>query len=661
VNRTGGSAGGVTVHYQSADGTATSPGDYAAVSGTLTFGAGVMSRTFTVPIVNDTLDEANETLTLSLDSPGGGGVLGALAQATLTITDNDSGGVLQIGAAAYSISEAGPVATITVTRSGGTASNVTVQYATADGTATAGDDYTAVSGTLTFGANVMSQTFNVPILEDSLGETNETVLLAISNATGGATLGARKTATLTITENESVLQFSVALSTVAESAPKATITVKRSGDTTTAVTVDYITADGSAVAGQDYVATSGTLSFPAKATSKTFTVSILNDTAVESGEVLALSLQSPVGGVLGPQGSAALAITDDEAQLAFSVASYSGKEGGPAAVVTVKRVGNKTAPATVDYATSDGSATAGADYTATSGTLTIPAGSTSKTFNVPILNDADAEPPETVNLALSNPTGASLGLSAAVLTIADDEPLVGFSAAAYAVSEAAAAVTITVKRTGSTAGTATVDYVTSNGTATAGADYTAVTGTLTFAPKIASRTFSVPILPDAVVEPTETVNLTLGNPIGAGLGVAAATLNITDNDPSIGFSAAGYTVKESAKSLVVTVKRSGVLSAPATVDYATSNGTASAGADYTATSVRSASAPTSARAPSRCRCFRTRWTRRTRRSISRSPTPAAGCWARRSPRSRSRTTTRRGPSSWQPRRSAATSRAARRW
>jgi Zn-dependent metalloprotease len=585
VTRTGGSASGVSVDYQSADGSAVHPDDYAATSGTLSFGAKVTSQTFTVPIVGDTLDESNETLTLTLSNPQGGALLGGVVVSTLTITDNDTGGSLQIGSASYSVSEGGGSAIITVTRTKGAASNVTVDYATADGTATAGADYTASAGTLSFGANEMSKTFAVPILEDVLGEDNETVLLSISNPTGGATLGTRTSAPLNILENETVLQYGAAQYAVGEASSKVTITVKRSGDTTTAASVDYATADATAQAGSDYATATGTLSFPAKTTSKTFTISILQDAATEPPEAVSLSLLNPVGSVLGPQSASTLTISDDEPQLYFSAASYSGKEGGPAALITVKRSGNKTAAVSVDYATSDGTATDGADYTAASGTLSFGAGKTSLTFLVPLLADTDAEAPETVHLTLSNPVGATLGLFSALLTITDDEPTVGFSVASYSVSEASATATVTVKRSGSTSGTSTVDYATSDGTAVAGVDYTAASGTLTFLPKATSQTFTVPIIADGNAEPAETVNVTLSNVSpGTGLALANATLNITNDDPSISFSMAAYTAKESAKSLMVTVKRTGNVTGAASVDYATSDGSASAGADYAAAS-----------------------------------------------------------------------------
>jgi hypothetical protein len=111
-------------------------------------------------------------------------------------------GTLQLSSAGYSVNENQGTATVTVTRSGGSDGAVSVHYATADGTATAGSDYTATSGTLTFAAGETSKTFTVPILDDTLVEGNETVNLTLSNPTGGATLGSPVSATLTIVDND---------------------------------------------------------------------------------------------------------------------------------------------------------------------------------------------------------------------------------------------------------------------------------------------------------------------------------------------------------------------------------------------------------------------------------------------------------------------------
>ena len=120
------------------------------------------------------------------------------------IVDNDLPGAVRFSAATFTVAEAMAAATITVQRTAGaTASAVTVDYATvAGGTATAGADYLTTSGTLTFNAGETSKTFTVPILNDTLDEPGETLNLALSNPTGGATLGTPSTAILTITDND---------------------------------------------------------------------------------------------------------------------------------------------------------------------------------------------------------------------------------------------------------------------------------------------------------------------------------------------------------------------------------------------------------------------------------------------------------------------------
>jgi hypothetical protein len=427
VTRSGGTASGVTVNYATSNGTGTTGSDYTTASGTLSFGSGVTSKTFTVPILPDTLDEANETVILTLSTPTGGATLGTTNPATLTITDNDVGGALKFSAASYNVGEAGGSATVTVTRSGGTASGVTVDYATSNGTSTAGADYTAASGTLSFGAGELSKTFVVPILNDGLGEGNETVNLTLSNPTGGATLGTTTLAVLTLVDDEVTLQFSVSTYSIVENTVNATITVARSGPTAAAVSVNYSVSDGSATSGSDYKAVPpGTLTLTAGVTSKTFVVPILHDTLDEANETVNLVLSAPTGGaLLGPRSSAVLTITDNDSggALRFSAATYSVGETGTYVTITVARTGGTASGVTVDYATGGGTATAGVDYTGNSGTLTFASGQTSRTFTVYSLTDALDEPNETVSLTLSNPTGgATLGTpNPALLTITDND------------------------------------------------------------------------------------------------------------------------------------------------------------------------------------------------------------------------------------------------
>ena len=201
VNRTGVAVGTLTATYTINDGTATAGSDYTAKTGKLSFTATQTTKNIIVLIRNDTINEADETINLTLSDPVGG-LLGGQSTAVLTVTDNDGPGVIQFGSATYTVGEAARRLIVTVTRTGGTASGVGVTYAASDGTATAGSDYTATSGILTFAANQTSKTFIIPVTNDTTVEGNETINLTLSNPTGGAALGAQNTAVVTISDND---------------------------------------------------------------------------------------------------------------------------------------------------------------------------------------------------------------------------------------------------------------------------------------------------------------------------------------------------------------------------------------------------------------------------------------------------------------------------
>ncbi|GIW13476.1 MAG: hypothetical protein KatS3mg062_0915 [Tepidiforma sp.] len=156
----------------------------------------------TVPILQDTFVEGPETVSLQLTGASGA-ALGTPSTATLTILDDDGTGIIQFTSATYTGTEAGGAITITVSRTGGSTGAVTVDYASVTGgTATAGVDYTAVSGTLSWAnGETGNKSFTVTPIPDTVTEGSETVILQLSNPTGGATLGTQSTATLTITDS----------------------------------------------------------------------------------------------------------------------------------------------------------------------------------------------------------------------------------------------------------------------------------------------------------------------------------------------------------------------------------------------------------------------------------------------------------------------------
>jgi hypothetical protein len=584
----------VTVDYATSDPStgsgqvpATAGDDYIAANGTLAFAPGQTSRTFDVTILDDTLDEPDETLDLMLNNLANG-TMGTPPTATLTIVDDDEPPTVQFSGAMYSVGEGAGAAMVLVNLSMQSTMTVTVDYATADpppgsapGVAEAGDDYTAVSGTLRFAPGQTSQVFSVLVSNDPFDEPDETFLLTLNNPANG-TLGTPHTATLTIVDDDEPppVQFSSAAYSVGEGAGTATVIATLSAPSWQTVTVDYATSDPStalyfdwaqykhfdwaqykrqisgqgsgqapATAGDDYIAVSGTLTFVPGDTSETFDVTILDDTYDEPDETLLLTLSNPVSGTLGTPHTATLTIVDDDepAAVQFSSAAYSVGEGAGAATVIATLSAPSWQTVTVEYATSDPStgsgqvpAEAGSDYTAISGTLTFAPGQTSRTFDVTILDDGIDEPDETINLTLSDPVSATLGTPpTATLTIVDDDepPGVQFSSAAYSVGEGTGMATVTATLSTASAMIVTVDYATSNGTATAGDDYTAASGTLNFAPGQTSRTFDVTILDDTFDEPDETLTLALSNPSNGTPGTPhTATLTIVDDDVPPGAS-----------------------------------------------------------------------------------------------------------------------------
>jgi hypothetical protein len=198
VTRTGTVTNPATVHYTVSNGTALDGFDYTAVSGELTFSNRTRSRTFTIPILADGLDETNETVNLALSDVTGGDTLGSSSNAVLTITDNDRGGTIRFAKATYNAKESG-VVNLVVRRTGGAASNVTVEVRTTlAGSATEGDDFIAFSNLLTFAARQTMQTVQVPILGDQIPESLETIIVELLSPTGGAVLGSPSAAQINL-------------------------------------------------------------------------------------------------------------------------------------------------------------------------------------------------------------------------------------------------------------------------------------------------------------------------------------------------------------------------------------------------------------------------------------------------------------------------------
>ena len=567
----------ITVNYATANGTAVAPGDYTTKSGTLTITAGNTTGTITVAVNNDTLIELAETFFVNLSNPS------ALA----TISDNQGQATINVDEKTnitindITVNENAGNAVFTVTLSAAAADAVTVQYATANNTATSGSDYTATSGTLTIPAGSTTGSISVPIINDTAIELAETFFVNLSSPSAQANItDSQGIGTINVDEKTTITINDI---TVNENAGNAVFTVTINPVAQSAVSVNYATANGTATAGSDYTATSGTLSIAAGSTTGTISVPIIDDTAVENAETFVVNLSgaSDNATIGDTQGQATISI-DDKAQITINDISVNENAGNAIFTVTL----SATAPAavTVNYATANNTATSGSDYTATSGTLSIAAGSTTGTISVPIINDTLIELPETFYVNLSSPSAlGNIADSQGICTINVDEQA-SITINDVTVNENAGNANFTVTLSAAAANAVIVQYATSNGTATSGSDYTATSGTLTIAAGSTTGTISVPIINDATIELAETFFVNLSSP--------SAQANITDNqgqatinvDEQASITINDMTVNENAGNAVFTVTLSAAAADAVTVQYATANGTATSGSDYTATS-----------------------------------------------------------------------------
>ncbi|KAA3654940.1 MAG: type I secretion C-terminal target domain-containing protein [Proteobacteria bacterium] len=553
------SASTVTVDYASANGTAVAgaagAGDYDTVGGTLSFAPGVTTQTITVNINNDAIYEISEQFAIDLSNPTGGAVIGD-GQGIGTIRDDGTGGPPGTDNDIPAVSISGPVLvneaagtlTYTVSLTNPSDHPVTVDVATANGSAQAGSDYTALSQSLTFAPGVTSQTVTVAILNDSpaVYEGAEDYTVALSNV-AGAVIGTGSVTTTIVDDgtggppggDDDRPVISIAgPAEVNEGAGTITYTLNLSNPSANAVSVTVDTADAGATAGADYSPiASQVVTFAPGATSATVTVSIVNDTVFEGAEAYRVNLSAPTGGASIGTGSVTTTIrddgtggppgTDDDTPVISITGPAVVNEAAGTVTYTVSLSNPSTSAVTVGYASADGTAIAGApgagDYDAVSGTLTFAPGVTSQTITLTINNDATYERAEDYSLNLTGPVGATIGTGSVTTTIRDDgtagdPPTTGndddrpaFSINDVTVNEGAGTATFTVTLSNPSALSTTVDFATADGSALSGADYTGTGGTLTFAPGVTSQTITVAILNDAVYEGSEQFVVNLSN------------------------------------------------------------------------------------------------------------------------------------------------------
>jgi len=591
----------VSVTIKLRDFTAQSPSDYNNADILVNFAANETSKTIIIPIVNDDLAEGTERFFLSLTSPTGGASLGNLTNVRVEIVDGDvvgidrdfvgtdgsdvisaAGGnnnVIGLGGNDFLDSGAGNDILTGVNPNssnpgigeqdnltGGTGSDRfilgdanNIYYDDRNITTDGSNDYARIvdfnpnedkvqlqglasnyilknSG---FGSN-----FSTKLYIDKPGSEPDELIADFGRNTTGLNL---TSSAFQYVDLQNIIPGTLAFSrsdySIKEDGTKiVAVTVNRSGGSDGTIGVTINLANGTAKAGEDYNTAPITVNFANGETSKIIEIPIVNDTVYEPNETVNLTLTNPTNGAaLGSQKTAIVTILDDDAVpgvLSFGNTVYSFNENGvPAATVTIDRTGGSDGEVSGTVYLSDGTAIGTKDYNREALTVTFANGETTKTIVIPINNDSEIEPTETINLTLGNPLGGvaiDSKKNTAIVNILDDDIEINFSSGNYSINEGDSNVQITLVRTGKTVGKSTVTLRSSNGAATSPGDYIGTPIPVVFEVGEITKTVSIPIIDDKVFDPNETFSLFLedrSDGVSLGGSQNTATVSIVDNEP----------------------------------------------------------------------------------------------------------------------------------
>lgn len=513
---------------------------------------------------------------------------------------------------------------------------------------------TSLSFPVTLTAGNTTASIQIPICTDTFTDPNDTLQFVISSISpSNVLLGTPSSATVNITDSAlPSIGFNPVTYSVAEnvSTGKVTLTIKtNNGNVSSNTPIDYATSNQTATggascatAGVDYITAAGTATILAGSDNVTVDVTICYDSDnTEATETFQMTLSNfPAGWNAGSNPATVSILNAAPPTVNLSSGTYSVNESAGVVGITVQISPTLSAPSTITYTTTAGSATAGTDYSATctgastlpittgggqcasTSSVTIPALTSSATFYLPINDDGVTESSETFSITLTaasasvSPSPVIGGTSTAVITINDTaQPTISVGNTSTVEGNAGTTpvtMTVTLSRAyvsyagGIFAGTgltASASYTVSavSPTTTTGCtpnpdcvDYTGTsTGTVNVAAGSTTNTSTIVITVngDTIYEPDETVNVTLSSPTNATLGTSTALFTITNDDaiPTITVTAPTANIGEPTLGSTADVGNftfalSNSSQAAITLNYSTSNGTAVAGYDYSSAS-----------------------------------------------------------------------------
>ncbi|MBB3800650.1 outer membrane autotransporter protein [Xanthomonas arboricola] len=560
-------------------GTATSGADYSGAVSSVVVPANASSASFSVTPIADSVVEPDETVTFSVAN-GTGYSPGSPASATATIV-NDDVTTASIAVSPTSVAEDGGTnLTYTVTLTNPSATAVSIGFSVG-GTATSGTDFAAVNSPLVIPAGLTSGSIVIDPTADATSEPDETVVITL-NTGSGYVVGSPNSATGTIL-NDDVPSLSINDVSVNEGnagTTTATFTVSLSQPAGAGgVSFDISTADGTANAGSDYVASSlSGQTIPAGSSSATFSVLVNGDSLNEPDETYFVNISNVTGANVADAQGLGTIVNDDTAP-ALSIDDVSVIEGNSGTTTATFTVSLSTASGqtvTVNYATADGTATAGSDYAARSGTLSFAPGTTTQTVAISVNGDLSVEPNETYRVVLSSATNATIARATGTGTINNDDAVVVIAPASLPAATAGTAYTQNLSASG---GTAPYTFALSAGALPAGVTLNAsgvlsgtptasgsfnftVSATDSGAPTTGSRAYTLVVAGAAVNLPATTLAQgTAGQAYSAAITPASGGIAPYTYTLAAGVLPAGITVNSATGAL------SGTPTAPGTYNF----------------------------------------------------------------------------------------------
>ncbi|MDF2439481.1 MAG: hypothetical protein JWN98_465, partial [Abditibacteriota bacterium] len=416
----------------------------------------------------------------------------------------------------------------------------------------AGSDYTQTSGTLSIPDGRASGTISVPISGDLLNELNETFFVNLFNPQNALLENGQ--ATGLIRNDDALSDISISDTTILEGnsgTSTATFTVSLSAASGQVITVDFNVANGSATAPDDFASSSGTLSFSIGTTSRTVSVTVATDAITESDETFFINLSNAANAAIADNQGVGTITDDDPASLSLTLAPsiFSEGAGSGAATGTVSRSGPTTTALKVLLSSADSS------EAIVAAEVTIPAGSSSATFDIAAVDDNDVDSAQIVAISAAAPLFTS---ALANLTVLDDDgPTLRLTPTQSTVSENGGTTTITVTRNTPTTAALTIPLGSSDASAAT------VPTSVTIAAGESQSTFVVTGINDNVADGAQIATITAS---ATGFNSGAATVNVTDDENVLlTLSIAPGQISEAGGVATGTLRRNTTTTAPLTI------------------------------------------------------------------------------------------------